>query len=251
MNKTVWILWLQGWENAPLLTKRCVESWKHYNPNWNVVTLDCKSMLDYINIPDYIPGFDKSKIDKPGYADIFRTLLINKYGGVWADSTLYCNKPLDDWLPKETFLFYKPAVQHQIANWFISGGEDPYMMDAWAKKVIKIWDNNVSKNHYPKALGWHHRSFDNLYTSDIEFTKRWDATPKISCFSNSLKRPLRGEGPHYFTPYNRYFQDTISDEDKETIHSKIHPVYKLTHKTRLKVGSTVDYLLNSHTETTL
>jgi len=246
MNKTVWILWLQGWDKAPPLVSRCLDSWKYYNPDWDIVTLDENTMLDYIDVSEYIPGFDKSKIDRPGYADIFRTLLTNKYGGVWADSTIYCNMPLNDWLPKETFLFYKPAVQHQIANWFISAGQDPYIMNAWSNSVVSIWKNNVSKNHYPRALGWHHYSFDDLYKNDPEFTKRWDDTPKISCFSNSLKRPLRGEGPHYFTPYNRYFSDKITEEDKITIRNKTHPLYKLTHKTKLTPGSSVDYLLNSH-----
>ena len=34
---TIYILWFQGFDNAPLLVKNCVQSWKHYNPDWNIV----------------------------------------------------------------------------------------------------------------------------------------------------------------------------------------------------------------------
>ena len=35
-NKTIWILWLQGWENAPWLQQRVAESWIKNNPDWSI-----------------------------------------------------------------------------------------------------------------------------------------------------------------------------------------------------------------------
>ncbi len=34
--RTIWMLWYQGWENAPELVKRCLCSWQHHNRGWTI-----------------------------------------------------------------------------------------------------------------------------------------------------------------------------------------------------------------------
>lgn len=35
--KKIWFLWYQGLSEAPLVVKKCYESWKKYNPDWEVI----------------------------------------------------------------------------------------------------------------------------------------------------------------------------------------------------------------------
>ena len=36
LPRKIWILWLQGFENAPPLVKLCVKSWQRLNPDWSI-----------------------------------------------------------------------------------------------------------------------------------------------------------------------------------------------------------------------
>ena len=42
--RTIWLFWLQGWENTPELVKRCLRSWEHHNPGWTIRTLDAETL---------------------------------------------------------------------------------------------------------------------------------------------------------------------------------------------------------------
>jgi mannosyltransferase OCH1-like enzyme len=42
--RTIGFMWLQGFDNAPMLIKKCFASWKRHNPNWNIVFLDEENM---------------------------------------------------------------------------------------------------------------------------------------------------------------------------------------------------------------
>ena len=61
MNKTIWINWFQGWDQAPPLCMYCLDSWKHYNPDWTVVELDESNYRDYVDIDSILPGVETNK----------------------------------------------------------------------------------------------------------------------------------------------------------------------------------------------
>lgn len=35
-GKTIWLLWMQGWDNAPWIIQQVRKSWELLNPKWNV-----------------------------------------------------------------------------------------------------------------------------------------------------------------------------------------------------------------------
>ena len=62
MNKTIWMCWFQGWNKAPEIAEKCLESWKHYNSDWDIVLLDESNYKDYISIDKELPGLKLSLI---------------------------------------------------------------------------------------------------------------------------------------------------------------------------------------------
>ena len=54
MDKNIFLLWLQGWDKAPWLQKKVLESWILNNEGWNIELLDIKNISDYVNDIDYI-----------------------------------------------------------------------------------------------------------------------------------------------------------------------------------------------------
>lgn len=261
MKKVIWMLWNQGWDNAPDISHKCVNSWKYHNPDWDIILLDSNNLLDYIPLDSELPNLKTNNIS---LGDIVRLSLMKHHGGIWADSTVFCNKPLCDWLPEGTFLFSTPMVGRRVASWFMKSEENSYIMDKWHSVMIDYWKWRISKtDQYEQRYGWIFSLFDHCYDTDSRFAEIWDSTKKLSCRHDTGGR---GIGPHFFCPYEKYFYEELTDNIKSVIDLKIHPVYKLSYKTNTQWrngecrgihpsdekininylrGGSLDYLLNT------
>jgi len=217
MEKTIYILWFQGFINAPDIIKKCVDSWRYYNPNWNIILLDDNNLKDYIDLNEYFNVNKKfNQMLKSHLSDIIRTILLKKYGGVWADATLFCNQSLDNWLYKYTkndfFAFDKPGPDRLISNWFLYSKKNGYIINKWLDSTIQYYKSHNTAHTY----FIHHYLFGDLYNSDHIFKNNWDDVPKISA-----------DGPH--SVQLKMFND-INNETKYQIDNKNIPLYKLTYK---------------------
>ena len=111
IQKNIFILWLQGWDNAKWLNKKVAESWKINNLDWTVHCIDLVNLKDYVNDINYI--YDNQKdISPQAKSDIIRLSLLKNYGGVWADATMLCMQPLEHWV--------HPAVE-PVGLWMYHG----------------------------------------------------------------------------------------------------------------------------------
>jgi len=217
MIKNIYILWFQGFGNAHDVVKRCVKSWRHYNPDWNIILLDDTNLSKYIQLDTYV-NLNK-QIDKTALSDIVRIALLKKYGGLWVDATTFCNKPLNAWLPKYIhqgfFAFNKPSPDRLLSSWFLYAEKGNYIIDKWLLSVI----NYFKINNKPHTYFWLHYLFGNLYSSNNMFKTIWDKVPKLSA---------SGLGPHYIIEKGMF--NTITNKIKYTISTKVTPLYKLTYK---------------------
>ena len=98
LQRTIWMYWGQGFENAPEVVRICLRSWKSRNPGWRVVELTNANVSEYVDEPTLakIRALKNIRIQK--FANLIRLYLISRYGGVWVDATCFCCRPLDDWL---------------------------------------------------------------------------------------------------------------------------------------------------------
>lgn len=219
MIKTIYILWFQSFENAPELVKRCVNSWKHYNPDWNTVLIDNNNLPEYVNLNNYIVDIANKYISRNHLADIIRSILLNTYGGIWVDATTFCNKPLNEWLPNYInegfFAFDKPGPDRLISSWFIYSDKNNYIINKWCNETLKYF--TVNEKEHPYFI--YHYLFGNLYNSDNTFKQIWDKVPKLSA---------NGLGPHYLQEKGMFKK--LSTQNKLNIDNKVTPLYKLTYK---------------------
>ena len=74
-NKTIWLTWFQGWDNAPEIAERCLDSWRYYNPDWTIVLLDDTNYKDYCKIDEVLPGLQTNNIS---LGDILRLFLAQR-----------------------------------------------------------------------------------------------------------------------------------------------------------------------------
>ena len=103
----VWVCWLQGYEQAPVIVKKCIDSIKKSTTRRiNIISLD--NMNQYYQLPEYI--IDKHKkgyISNTELADILRVSLLSDFGGIWIDATIFIPNHLPDDVLKYNFFSCK------------------------------------------------------------------------------------------------------------------------------------------------
>ena len=99
-SKCIWVCWLDGIESAPDLVKRCLESIKEHANGYDVKIITKYNMHEYVELPEYLyDKFENKQIGNAHFSDILRICLLEKHGGLWLDSTIFCSKDI----PKEYF----------------------------------------------------------------------------------------------------------------------------------------------------
>ena len=213
-DKTIWIYWDQGWEDAPLICKACLQSWKVYNRNeWNVIQLDRNNIKKYIDMEKLVPTFNDLPLQFK--SDVLRINLLQKFNGLWVDATLFCTKPLNTWIGQyDTFFaFSYPSHDRLISSWFLYSKTNNYIVDMICKEINLYCRNKLKPENYFQF----HFIITELYRTDKTFRTSWDnVTPKISAkVPQSLKYPSK--------------RTQLSNEAKNHIDKYESPVYKLDH----------------------
>jgi mannosyltransferase OCH1-like enzyme len=135
LPKTIWVMWIQGWNAAPDVALRCLSTWKMPNPAWVVRTLSEENLGEFLDLGRTHPGIQGKALPLEAMADVVRVALLEKHGGGWVDSTAYCNRPLDDWLhdvlPPGFFAFARPGSDRMISNWFLASTPSHHITKTW------------------------------------------------------------------------------------------------------------------------
>lgn len=144
-HKTIWMFWQTGFATAPDLVQLCVQSWKRHNPDWELRLLDQNDLADLVGSDHFLvsgrPDLPVQKV-----ADGARLWLLDRHGGVWADATCFCRRPLDDWLPRYAssgfFAFRNPGPDRLIASWFLYSDRRHVLIDRFKREFFSLWKDN-------------------------------------------------------------------------------------------------------------
>lgn len=183
--RVIWLLWLQGWEQAPVLQRMAAQSWKRHNPSWDVRLIDRWSLKHYID-DRYLQPMSTLVKARQAASDMIRLLLLSQHGGVWVDATALCMVSLDMWLPEVrgdfwTFTAGRDTSTLPECTWFIVASPRSELIQAWRRSAIKFWRNHTKARAvrylwmdslFKKFIGKRNRTLDRL----------WQAvTPRIAC----------------------------------------------------------------------
>ncbi len=194
LNKTIWLLWLQGWDDAPWLVKQVAESWEINNPDWNIEYVTLDNLHTYVQDIDYL--YDRSREIIPAHkADIIRLSLLKNHGGVWADATLLCMQPLNGWVeeavkPAGLWMYHGNGGGMDGVNgpaiWFIVSEKNSLIINKWKNACDTYWKNRTKADSYYLLDGL----FKNLFESDLEFKNKWNLAPHLYCESKGQAHTL-------------------------------------------------------------
>jgi hypothetical protein len=145
--KIIWSYW-EGEDDDTV--NSCIKSWDKTGYEIRVVKPD----TIYRWIPDFNLSLDCSKVHHK--SDLLRIKLLERYGGVWCDASIYLSsdfKWLEDKFSKTnfelfTFTLYEPSDKYNEL-WFLASPANSQLMKAWSKEVSEMCKD---KNKYLETV---------------------------------------------------------------------------------------------------
>jgi hypothetical protein len=142
--KIMWVFW-DNPEHIPKTVTMCIESWRKYHPDYNIILLTKMNYNEYINIPHRIvthPHFNESMAR---FSDLIRLYALAEHGGIWLDSSILLKGPVDNWLlPGYEFSgFYLDGFTQKkeypvIESWFLACHKGSEFVRLWKEEFTKI-----------------------------------------------------------------------------------------------------------------
>ncbi len=233
--KTVWQCWLQGEKAMPELVRGCTESVKKYCADTEIVLITNDNYQEYIKVPDYIiEKYSKGIIPKAHFTDVIRLMLLNKYGGVWIDSTVLLTGKLPAEVFSSDFFTYKNTLGLNFeyvrtikdleimcnfmntslmlpSMWLIASDKNNLIISGWLKLLSEYWK-------YENALV-------DYFIMDYFFV--------LLLLNNQACRDMFLNTPTYLTTPCEILQAAMPEEYSKEVfeHIKsITPIHKLTLK---------------------
>ena len=135
--------------SLPPLVSTCISSWKIHNPTYTITIITPENLAEHI-APFNLSEFHLDPQFIARQSDFIRIIVILKNGGIWMDSTMYCNQPLT-WLPLASKANNQPTYDliaytnpqtspnHAlpiIENWFFAAPKNSPVLQAWLKESI-------------------------------------------------------------------------------------------------------------------
>lgn len=146
----VWVCWLQGRKNAPEVVQVCINSIAAaLSYDEELVLLDENNIFSYVDFPEYIvEKWKKGTISNTHFSDLLRLRLLNTYGGIWIDSTVFfMSEKMPEYIRHRDFFIYFSDINinrydpHIFANWFIKSYPNNELLE-WTEMMLwEYWKN--------------------------------------------------------------------------------------------------------------
>lgn len=152
-TKKIWTYWHD--KELPQIIQLCFQTWKKHNPGYEFIVLNKENYRSYIkSLPDDIANHPNFNDNHARFADLLRLFVISEHGGVWADASILCTQPLDEWVDENAQFtgFYLDGWTVNkdypvIESWFFASTPDCEFMRRWRDEFVEL-KNFASADDY-------------------------------------------------------------------------------------------------------
>lgn len=135
---------------VPVFMKSYADSWIELNPEYEYGFYDDDDIINFLktDFPGYLESYKSLKYGA-SKADLWRYLIIYKYGGVYADIDCMCINPLREWVKKEATFVTALGTNSDICQWLIiSVPKNPIFLRAAEKTIQNSQNKNFLSSYY-------------------------------------------------------------------------------------------------------
>jgi hypothetical protein len=167
------IAWSYWDKNTPPIIEKIIEERKKAMSDWKIILLTDKTIKEYIDMNSTPKGYDNLKPQHQ--ADWIRLKLLEKYGGLWLDSSIIVNEGeaineiYNSALARRpeliAFTLNKPKSVEYIENWFIMAPTKSHLIRKWLREYEKAISMGFEK-YRAYVLGQNITISKDIYTTD-------------------------------------------------------------------------------------
>lgn len=232
-KKIIHYIWFGG---NPLsdLTKKCIETWKKYLPDfeimeWNEKTFDVNQC-----------AFVKEAYEQKKWAfvaDYTRFKVLEKYGGIYLDTDMEITADISKFLEKDLFLGVEDSKMINAAVVWAKEPHNPHIQD-----IVKIYE---SKEHFNETGDLYDESVPRVLTKYFEQFGFDGQKDEIQTFDDDKVYVYPME---YFYPLSYDYQNNKFTDNSVMIHhfdaTWISPMEKFKTKMKRKKMTWVVYVID-------
>ena len=172
-ERVIWQYWDTGLERAPKIVKTSVKSVrKHLPSGYKHVLLTDENIYEYVQIPDWVK---EKRRNNPSFrttffSDILRLFLLEKYGGIWIDATIFMSSEIPAYILKSpffcfyrgaeprdalvyesfnpTYFSWRPEFKVRQCNSFLVADKSHPFVSALKEMLLSYWEREDEIRHY-------------------------------------------------------------------------------------------------------
>lgn len=196
-SKIVWIMWQQGFSNAPDVVKFCRESIYYQLPkDAEVIEITDKNLFDFISFPSFIiEKYKKGNISRAHFSDLVRIRLLATYGGIWLDATDFISRPVSEKIFEMPFFTAHGALHPDSLLPFLKGKWSIFAIGGCSQNIFHLIDNLLIeywRRHDVAIDYWVTDYIINYAYTHYKFVKKLiDNCPKNNTKIHEVERLIR------------------------------------------------------------
>jgi hypothetical protein len=134
---------------VPAFMKAYATTWIENNPEYEYRFYDDDDIINFIrdNFPAYLEAYKKIKYGA-SRADLWRYLIMYKYGGVYAEMDCRCINPLRQWIDPEAKYVTQLGINKDFCQWLIISAPRNLIFLKAAQKALQNIEQNSCHAEY-------------------------------------------------------------------------------------------------------
>ncbi len=153
----IWMFWYTGYETMPALAKHCYHSIQKQAGGREIILIDQNNINQYAPMPDYIlDKYHRGFLSIQQLSDILRLVLLENYGGLWIDATVFLSGPIPAEFTQNRLFIYQPEFLNGMprgnASWMISSEPHNPIVEGTRKCMFEFWKYEYYPHEYYTML---------------------------------------------------------------------------------------------------
>jgi mannosyltransferase OCH1-like enzyme len=149
--KTIWQTYKDPFDKLQPYMVDAVNTWKHHNPEYEYRYMDDEQAKEFV-LKEYgkewLDIFNSLPVGVMR-GDLWRYMIIYKYGGIYADLDTLCNEPVFNWISNKHKLIVCPENNRDFCQWtFAASPEHPFIKSVLDYIKGKLENPNYNIQHF-------------------------------------------------------------------------------------------------------
>ena len=163
--KIIWQTYKDPYDDLAWYMHSAMNTWKDFNPEYQHRYMDDVQAADFV-LQEFGQEWHDIFIGLPigvMRGDLWRYMVIYKYGGVYADLDTHCMSPIDTWMLEDKDFIVCPETDKHFCQWtFASSAKNPIL-----KSVLDLIKDRLLNPEYDSPHFVHSHTGPAIWTEGI------------------------------------------------------------------------------------